>query len=269
MTPLIGWRLRNLRSSCRNAAQPAASARAFGILRGVAARRVEQDRLVREPPVAVARAADAAQRLLAELLRQRKVQAGVHQHRGLARARRADDDVPRQLVEIRRALARCDFLSASIASSKRLRSCAASARAARAASHLAGILRAATSDASLLARACAAQLLELQQRRPRRRRSPESTTQPRDRAFERLVLREREVRAREPDQQRQQQQPERGPGTVRLLRMAIMVSSSLRWTISTRRLRARFSGRSAGCSAARASPCPRPRRAGIRQHCRE
>ena len=52
-------------------------ARAVGILRGETTGRIKKNRLVREPPVTVARAADAAQRFLAELLGQRKVESGV------------------------------------------------------------------------------------------------------------------------------------------------------------------------------------------------
>src|SRR5882757_3629934 len=73
------------------------------ILSRVAPRGIEQDRLVRKPPVAVARPADATQRFLAEFLRERKIQAGIHQYRGLPGAWRSDDDVPRQLIEIRGA----------------------------------------------------------------------------------------------------------------------------------------------------------------------
>src|SRR5262245_38297812 len=57
---------------------------AIRILRGVAPRRIEQDRLIREPPVAVARAADAAQRFLTELLREREIQARIDDRGGLA-----------------------------------------------------------------------------------------------------------------------------------------------------------------------------------------
>lgn len=69
-------------------------------LRGVAAGGVQQHGLVGEPPVAVARAADATDRRLAELGGQRKVEARVDQRRGLARTRRADDEVPGQLVDV-------------------------------------------------------------------------------------------------------------------------------------------------------------------------
>src|SRR6185437_3024102 len=70
----------------------------IGVLRRVAPGGIEQDRLVREPPVTVTGAADAAHRLLAELLRKREVQPGVDEHGGLPRAWRSDDDVPGQVV---------------------------------------------------------------------------------------------------------------------------------------------------------------------------
>src|SRR4029079_6670316 len=73
--------------------------RGVGVLCRVAAGGVEEHRFVAEPPVAVARAADAAQRPLADALLQRKAQAGIEQRRRLAGARRADDHVPRQVVE--------------------------------------------------------------------------------------------------------------------------------------------------------------------------
>src|SRR5207237_4691371 len=51
-----------------------------------------------EPPVAVARAANALQRLLARArIAQGEAQPGVEQRRGLARARRADEHVPGEL----------------------------------------------------------------------------------------------------------------------------------------------------------------------------
>ncbi|MNG95652.1 hypothetical protein D3C79_546940 [compost metagenome] len=70
------------------------------VLGGVAAGSVEQHRLVGEPPVAVARAADTADGALAQLRGQREVQARIDQRGGLARTGRADDHVPRQLVEV-------------------------------------------------------------------------------------------------------------------------------------------------------------------------
>ncbi len=91
-------------------------------LRGVAAGGVDQHRLVGEPPVAVARAADAAHAGAAHLLGQREVQAGVDQRRGLARAGRADEDVPGQLDRGMAAplpLAAAVFFSTSSASPKR------------------------------------------------------------------------------------------------------------------------------------------------------
>ncbi len=77
------------------------------VLRGVAARGVDQHRLVGEPPVAVARAADAAKLVLRRASRRAETcSPELTQRGGLARAGRADDDVPRQLVQVALAQAR-------------------------------------------------------------------------------------------------------------------------------------------------------------------
>ena len=89
-----------LAQQCRKPGHAACVGFGVAVLRGVAAGGVEQHGVVGEPPVAVARAADAADRLLAELLGERKAQARVDQRRRLARARRADEHVPRQLVQV-------------------------------------------------------------------------------------------------------------------------------------------------------------------------
>ena len=99
MTPLIGCLGRCLLSSDRKASQLFLSAFGIRILRRVAPGRVDQHGVVGEPPVAVARAADAGDRLGLTRTGQRKLQAGIDQRRGLAGARRADDDVPGQFVE--------------------------------------------------------------------------------------------------------------------------------------------------------------------------
>ena len=70
------------------------------VLRGVAAGGVDQHGFVGEPPVAVARAAHAADRARAELVGQRERQARIDQRGGLAGAGRADEDVPGQVVEV-------------------------------------------------------------------------------------------------------------------------------------------------------------------------
>jgi hypothetical protein len=75
-----------------------------GLLQRVAAGGVDQHRLVGEPPVAVAGAADALDRRLAHLAGQREGQPGIHQRGGLARPRGADEHVPGQLVEVLAAL---------------------------------------------------------------------------------------------------------------------------------------------------------------------
>ncbi len=77
---------------------------AVAFLSGVAARGVEQHGLVGEPPIAVARAADALQRALGARIAERKAQPGVEQRGGLARAGGADEHVPGQLGD-RAALA--------------------------------------------------------------------------------------------------------------------------------------------------------------------
>jgi hypothetical protein len=72
------------------------------LLRGVAAGGIQQYGFLREPPVAVARAADTRQRRIAALalLPQRELEARIHQSGGLARARRADEHVPGQLMHV-------------------------------------------------------------------------------------------------------------------------------------------------------------------------
>ena len=67
---------------------------------GVAARGVDQHRIGGEPPLAIARAAHAVHRGLAAAFGEQKLQPGIHQRRGLARAGRTDEDVPGQLVEL-------------------------------------------------------------------------------------------------------------------------------------------------------------------------
>ena len=69
------------------------------VLGDEAAGGVDQHRGVGEPPVAIARAAHAANGLIAHLVGEREAQARVAQRRGLARAWCADDRVPGQLVE--------------------------------------------------------------------------------------------------------------------------------------------------------------------------
>ncbi len=71
----------------------------IAVLGGIAPGGVQQHRLVGEPPVAVAGAADAVDGVLAELLGQREAQPGVDQRGGLAAPGRADDQVPGELVD--------------------------------------------------------------------------------------------------------------------------------------------------------------------------
>src|SRR5262249_30698365 len=74
--------------------------RLVAVLRGVAAGRIDDHRLLGEIPIAVARAAFALDLLRAETLGERKALAGIEQRRGLAAAGRPDDHVPRELVEV-------------------------------------------------------------------------------------------------------------------------------------------------------------------------
>ena len=69
------------------------------VLGRVAARRVEEDGLVGEPPVAVARAADAAHAAAAARVEGREGEARLLERGRLSGARRADDHVPGQRVE--------------------------------------------------------------------------------------------------------------------------------------------------------------------------
>ncbi|MNZ86820.1 hypothetical protein D3C78_1056570 [compost metagenome] len=70
------------------------------VLGAVAPGGIDQDRLVGEPPVALAGTADAFDGGLAEGARQGELQIRVEQRGGLARARCADEDVPGQLVQV-------------------------------------------------------------------------------------------------------------------------------------------------------------------------
>ena len=94
MAPLIGFCLR----ACLEHVEEGHPLVAVVGLGGVAAGGVEEDALVGEPPVAVARAADAAhaRRRCAHV---REDEAGLLERRRLARAGRADDHVPGKLVE--------------------------------------------------------------------------------------------------------------------------------------------------------------------------
>ena len=76
---------------------------AVALVRGVAPGGVDQHRVGGEPPVAVARAADAADHRLADLGRERELESGIDQRRRLAGAGRPDDDVPGQLIDERAA----------------------------------------------------------------------------------------------------------------------------------------------------------------------
>ena len=88
--PLIGWRGARALQQLQESGPGRGIDGLMAILGRVAAGGVDQDRLVGEPPVAVARAADAAHGVLAELVGEGKVEAGVDERRRLARARRPD-----------------------------------------------------------------------------------------------------------------------------------------------------------------------------------
>ncbi len=105
MTPLIGCRGRFFLSRSRKASQLLRSPFGVGILRRVAAGGVDQHGLFGEPPVAVARAADARDACRRAAAGERELQARIDERRRLAGAGRADDDVPGQVVEDVAALA--------------------------------------------------------------------------------------------------------------------------------------------------------------------
>ena len=96
ITPLIGCFGTVALQLLEQAAPARAVGRSVRILAGVAARGIDDRGLVGEPEIEVAGAADALERLVGE----RKAQARIEQRGGLARSRRADDDVPRPAVEI-------------------------------------------------------------------------------------------------------------------------------------------------------------------------
>jgi hypothetical protein len=79
---------------------PGTVGRLVRILCGVAPGRVEQHGFIGEPPITIARAADPAQRLLAEPLFQGKLQARIEQRGRLAGTRRPDDHVPRHFIQV-------------------------------------------------------------------------------------------------------------------------------------------------------------------------
>ena len=83
-----------------------------GILRRIAARGVDQHRILGEPPVTVARPADTGDGGRCRAARQRKFQPGIHQRGGLAGAWRSDQQIPGQVIEmialsVARLLQRC------------------------------------------------------------------------------------------------------------------------------------------------------------------
>ncbi len=174
---------------------------AVGILGGVTPGSVEEHRLVGEPPVAVAGAADAADRFLAELVRQREVEAGVLQQGALARTRRADHHVPRQRIQVGAAAAvLAQGVDRLLEAPLQLRPFVGGA-----------IVGAARCRRTLLAEVAGhltrlaphAHLPHLQPYRPDHH-DHQDHQQPHDLAFQRVRFAETEVGAAEPDQQAQQ-----------------------------------------------------------------
>ena len=98
-TPLMGCFGRLFFSTCRNASQLFFIDLGVEILRRVATGRVDEDGVLGEPPVAVARAADAGDGGGRRALRERELEARIDQRGGFSRARRPNDDVPGQIVE--------------------------------------------------------------------------------------------------------------------------------------------------------------------------
>src|SRR5690606_29391310 len=72
----------------------------IGVLCRVAAGGVDEDRVLGEPPVAIAGAADAGDGGRRRAPRERELETGIDERRGLAGARRTDEEIPRQVVEI-------------------------------------------------------------------------------------------------------------------------------------------------------------------------
>ncbi len=74
--------------------------RLLALLSRVAACGIQQHRLIGKPPVTVTGAANTAQGRFPKAIRQRELEARVGQRGSFTRARRADDHIPRQLIEI-------------------------------------------------------------------------------------------------------------------------------------------------------------------------
>ena len=217
----------------RQELEPAgAVGRRVRVLGEIAARGVEEDRLVGEPPVAVARAADALQRIAAGFLFERKVQAGVDERRRLSRTGCADDRVPRQVVEavpaaplrLERADGFLEPLPQRDGVGTRLL--------------LGGGLH--HGRHQLVARADRLQLLP-QDRPDVGEHDQQDDDQPGDPRLERVVVEEGEEGPGHPDEQCQEDQAE---NRQRFAEPRHHAPPSC--TISTRRLRARFSGVDAG-----------------------
>jgi hypothetical protein len=71
-----------------------------GILRRIAAGRIDQDGVLGEPPIAIAGSADALELVRNHAFGEGKFEARVDERGRLARAGRADQEIPRQVVEV-------------------------------------------------------------------------------------------------------------------------------------------------------------------------
>ena len=71
----------------------------IAVLARVASGGVDQHRLVGEPPITAPGSPDAANAAASKFVGQREIQAGIRQRRGLPAAGRADQDVPRKLIQ--------------------------------------------------------------------------------------------------------------------------------------------------------------------------
>jgi hypothetical protein len=183
-------------------APPDAVGRRVGVLCRISSSSIEEDRFVGEPPVAVARAADAAQRAFADTLLERKLQAGIEQRRGLARAWRADDHVPRQVVEaVSAAPLLLQRLHRFVEPVPQLLDVGWRPRLVR-------CLRLRDDGGhQSIARAEGAQPLHQLRDQPAADDDADGD-EPRRHGFEGPVRAKREIRAREPDEQDDQQEPE-------------------------------------------------------------
>src|SRR2546430_1530972 len=72
----------------------------IALLCRIAPRGVEKDGFVGEPPIAVARAANASNGRLPELIRKRKFETRIHERSRLSRAGCSDEYIPGHLIDV-------------------------------------------------------------------------------------------------------------------------------------------------------------------------